>query len=102
MYADTITDSMKRAIDETNRRREIQMNFNKKHGIIPKSIVKDVRDVIEAVKYDEQATNIGVIDDVEMVIEELTKEMKLAAKNLMFERAAMLRDKIAELKEQQD
>lgn len=100
MYADTITDSMKRAIDETNRRREIQMKFNEEHGITPRSVVKDVHDVIEAVKSAEETDITENIGDIDTAIKELTKEMQLAAKNLMFERAAALRDKIAELKEQ--
>jgi len=99
MYADTITDSMRKAIDETNRRREIQIKFNEVHGIVPKSIVKEVHDVIEAVKSAEKVDIKADIEDVDVAIKELTKEMQLAAKNLMFERAAALRDKIAELKE---
>ena len=100
MYADTVTDSMKKAIDETNRRREIQMKFNAEHGITPKSVVKAVHDVIEAVKATEETYTPENIENIDAVIKELTKEMQLAAKNLMFERAAALRDRITELKQQ--
>ena len=78
MYADTVTDSMEKAVTETNRRREIQMKYNEEHGITPKTIVKDVRAVL---------------------IKQYTAEMKNAAKLLDFEHAAYLRDKIKELQE---
>ncbi|MDK2805046.1 MAG: excinuclease subunit [Thermoanaerobacterium sp.] len=104
MYADTITDSMKKAINETNRRRAIQMDYNKKHGITPKTIVKGIRDVIEATKVAEEKVSYSVkkaevIDKVsiEKMISELEKEMKKAAKDLEFEKAAKLRDRIFEL-----
>ncbi|MBR3942938.1 MAG: excinuclease ABC subunit UvrB [Clostridia bacterium] len=97
MYADEITDSMRRAIDETNRRRKLQMEFNEKHGIVPKTIIKDVREIIEAT-----AAPVVPVEKVdpankEEVIKQLTEQMREAAKNLQFERAAMLRDKIQEL-----
>lgn len=107
MYGDKITDSMKKAIDETNRRRMIQEEYNKENEIIPKGIVKKVRDVIEAtkvaeenVKYGiEQDLNIMKKEDLEDLVKKLEAEMLEAAENLQFERAAELRDKIMELKE---
>ena len=99
MYADTITDSMKRAIDETNRRRELQIAFNKEHGIVPKTIIKDVREIIEATAAPVIPTEKVKPEDTEKVIKQLTEQMRDAAKNLQFELAAMLRDKIQELKD---
>ncbi len=95
MYADTETDSMKRAIGETNRRREIQDRYNKDHGIIPQGIKKAVSDVIAAVKPGEEKEEKV---DVTYVIAKLTNEMQLAAQELRFEDAAKLRDKIKRLK----
>ena len=106
MYADKITNSMKRAIDETNRRREIQIKYNEKHGITPKTIKKDIRDAIEATKVADEETQYGIKDKDDMNIEEIKKlianlsaEMIECAQNLQFERAAQLRDKIRELEE---
>ncbi len=105
MYADTVTGSMKGAIDETNRRRKIQMTYNEAHGITPKTIVKSVRDVIEIGKIAEpsekkksKATKKLTSGEREKLIEQMTAQMKLAAKNLEFEQAAWLRDRIAELR----
>ncbi len=97
MYADEITDSMRRAIDETNRRRKLQTEFNEKHGIVPKTIIKDVREIIEATAAPIVPTEKVDPKDKEKVIKQLTEQMREAAKNLQFERAAMLRDKIQEL-----
>lgn len=104
MYADSVTDSMEYAITETARRREIQMKYNSEHGITPKTIVKDVRDVIEMSKSDKKSLDKKHISRMpkkerEKLIAELTKEMKEAAKMLEYEHAAFLRDKIKELKE---
>ena len=104
MYADSVTDSMEYAITETARRREIQMKYNIEHGITPKTIVKDVRDVIEMSKSDKKSLDKKHISRMpkkerEKLIAELTKEMKEAAKMLEYEHAAFLRDKIKELKE---
>ncbi|MCG0238687.1 MAG: excinuclease ABC subunit UvrB [Firmicutes bacterium] len=103
MYADRITESMRKAIDETNRRRAIQMEYNRKHGITPKTVVKPVRDVIRATKPVEAADDKPLDFDnlpkeaLGPVIEKLRKEMKQAAKELDFERAAEIRDLIIEL-----
>lgn len=101
MYADSVTDSMRVAITETNRRREIQQKYNQEHGIVPKTIVKKVSDVLEIsthkdsdFKYTKQLTKAQKLQ----LIESLTKEMKAAAKLLEFEHAAYLRDKIKKLR----
>jgi len=105
MYADTITDSMSRAIRETERRRSIQIAFNEKHGIVPQTIRKKVHDVIEAVKVAESKAEYGTEKFGKMskkekmkLIQQLEAEMKEAAKQLQFERAAELRDALLELK----
>jgi excinuclease ABC subunit B len=106
MYADTITDSMRRAIDETERRRRIQMEYNERHGIIPQTIRKKVHDVIEAVKVAEPSGEYRTGNEAnkmskkerQRLIAQLEKEMKAAARELQFERAAELRDLIIELK----
>ena len=107
MYADNITRSMRKAIDETNRRREIQMAYNEEHGIIPQTIIKDIRDSIsakkEVVKDDEileleESANIND-DNIEEHLAELEQQMFAAAEKFEFEQAAKLRDAIAELKE---
>ena len=103
MYADSVTGSMERAIRETNRRRELQMKFNEEHGITPKTIIKDVRDVIEISTKEEveytarQKTKLSKAETAQL-IEKLTRQMKEAAKLLEFEHAAYLRDKISELR----
>ncbi|WP_201317868.1 excinuclease ABC subunit UvrB [Paenibacillus sp. EPM92] len=106
MYGDKMTDSMNKAITETNRRRAIQLAYNEKHGITPQTIQKKVRDVIEATKVAEQkADYLADVKGAKMskkdrmsLIERLEQEMKEAAKNLQFERAAELRDAILEMK----
>jgi len=103
MYADKITKSMKKAIDETNRRRRIQLEYNKKHGITPQTIKKAVRDMIEATFAAEEKVfyNAGADknnDNVEDVIKRLEEEMREAAELLEFEKAAFLRDSISELR----
>lgn len=108
MYADNITGSMNRAISETNRRRQLQMDFNRQHGIIPKSIQKSVRDVLEATRVAEEEDKYYAgkgshkqmtPDEMEDLISKLEREMKQAAKDLQFERAAELRDKIHQIRE---
>lgn len=102
MYADTITKSMKKAIDETNRRRKIQSEYNEEHNIIPKTIVKGIRDVIEATKViedeEEYVANKMSKDEIMKIIEGLESEMLKEAESLNFEKAAELRDKANELK----
>lgn len=102
MYADVITDSMQRALDETARRRSIQMKFNEEHGIVPHTITKAVREVIDIHKNTETGkkgkTSKSKASDTASQIEILTKEMQKAAKELNFEQAAMLRDMIIQLK----
>ncbi|MDP3792039.1 MAG: excinuclease ABC subunit UvrB [Candidatus Omnitrophota bacterium] len=104
MYADTVTKSMKRAMDETSRRREIQIEFNKKNNITPRSIEKAVREGIESYKKAREVIESVVEEnddeyDVTSLIGELQHDMEVAARNLQFERAAILRDQIKELKE---
>jgi excinuclease ABC subunit B len=106
MYGDKITDSMEKAIRETNRRRSIQEAYNEKHGITPQTIAKKIRNIIEATKVAEQkADYLTDIKGAKMskkdrasLIDRLEAEMKEAAKNLQFERAAELRDAVLELK----
>lgn len=100
MYADRVTPSMERAITETNRRREKQMRYNEEHGIVPKTIVKDVRDVIEISSKSGDDKSLSKLSkkEREAMIIRLTAEMKAAAKILEFEHAAYLRDKIEKLK----
>ena len=101
MYADRITDSMRYAIGETNRRRAIQQAHNEEHGIVPTTIVKGVHDIIEIsgkVDTDEESVRKMTRKERESLIEKLQKEMKNAAKLLEFEHAAYLRDKIEELR----
>ena len=101
MYADEVTPSMERAITETNRRRKKQMKYNEENGIIPKTIVKDVREIIEiSAKTDDDGKSYAKMShkDKETLIAKLTAEMKAAAKILEFEHAAYLRDKIEKIK----
>jgi excinuclease ABC subunit B len=109
MYADRVTDSMRRAIDETNRRREKQVHFNQEHGIIPVSIHKAIRDLTDQLTPQAVAEMKGEYkssrrkdvtsrSELQKVISELEKQMKEAARNLEFERAAALRDEMYELK----
>ena len=99
MYADELTESMEKAISETNRRRKIQQEYNEKHGITPKTIKKSVREVIKATIVEDVSAkyNIGKDETVEDIINKLTDEMLKAASNMEFEKAAELRDKIKEL-----
>ena len=105
MYADMITDSMRQAIDETKRRRRIQMRYNKEHGITPQSIHKAVRDLIsiskkaaaEELRMEKDPESMSR-EELEKLISDVTKKMKKAAAELNFEAAAELRDKMTELK----
>lgn len=101
MYADSVTPSMERAIEETVRRREKQMRYNEEHGIIPKTIQKDVREILEISSHSDDKKprkRLSERERQEMIVK-LTAEMKAASKLLEFEHAAMLRDRIKELKE---
>jgi excinuclease ABC subunit B len=116
MYADNITESMRFAIDETNRRRAKQHNYNEAHGIEPRSIVKQIKDLTEEVvnareesrrdkKVAESRAAYNVagtmpVHEIEHLIGELEKQMKAAAAELEFEKAALYRDQIADLREQ--
>ncbi len=105
MYADKVTDSMQRAIDETNRRRAVQQKYNEEHGIEPESIVKEVRDLtdrVRAVAEDRVEYRVAQLPKAEVtyLIGELETQMKQAASNLEFEKAALLRDQIFELRKQ--
>jgi excinuclease ABC subunit B len=108
MYADKITDSMDRAMKETERRYQIQKAYNEAHGIEPQTIIKKIRDVIESTKVAEQKAEYFAVDHIDKlskkdklkVIERVEAEMKEAAKALQFERAAQLRDALLELKAQ--
>ncbi len=100
MYADSVTPSMERAITETQRRREIQIRFNKEHGIVPKTVIKDVREILEiSQKHSDKNKKRLTAHEREALIAQLTLEMRNAAKILEFEHAAYLRDKIKKLKE---
>ena len=101
MYADSVTPSMKVAITETQRRREIQNKYNVEHGIVPKTIVKKVSDILEISTHDDsEFKNTKKLSKAQkqQLIEKLTKEMKAAAKLLVFDHAAYLRDKIKKLR----
>lgn len=105
MYADKMTDSMKRAIKETNRRRDIQLEYNKKNNIIPKTIIKPMNNaILDKLKVAEEQTEymiedfISDIEDIPRVIKKLEDEMKVYSKNLEFEKAAEIRDQILKLK----
>ena len=107
MYGDTVTDSMARAIRETNRRREIQKAFNKAHGIVPQTVQKAVRDVVEMTRPVEKDAKTGDLAKMSKKerkdwVTRLEKEMRQAAKELDFERAAQLRDLMLEIRAQSD
>ncbi len=103
MYADTITTSMKAAIEETQRRRQIQEVYNKEHGITPQGIRKAIRDITERVKAvaETRAPYVAAPmakEDIARLVKEMESQMKIAARNLDFEKAALLRDRIIELR----
>ncbi len=108
MYADTVTKSMHEAIEETERRRKIQEDYNKEHGITPQGIRKAVRDITERVKSSAVAETragykVGVPanrEDMLRLLKDLESQMKQAAKNLEFEKAALIRDRIIELRKE--
>lgn len=106
MYGDVLTDSMKKAISETNRRRGIQMQYNEEHGIKPTTVMKQIRDILEISKVSEEGVQYNTMEEalestkenIEKTIENYEKEMRAASKDLQFERAAQLRDLIFELR----
>jgi len=105
MYADRITDSMQRAIEETERRREVQVQYNEEHDIVPATVVKEVRDLTDRVRKHaapdrEPGLTLAQLpsDELSRLIRELEKQMKAAAQELAFEKAALLRDQILELR----
>ena len=101
LYADNITDSVRNAVNITERRRKIQIAYNQDHNITPRSVVRKLKDKkIESKVEDIQEIDNITIEEVDMLIEELETEMKEAAQKLDFERAAKLRDRIMELKEE--
>ena len=99
MYADELTDSIEKAINETNRRRKIQKQYNEEHGIIPQTIKKAVRDTIKAIIVEEEKSKYSSDNSksVEEIISDLTEQMIMYAKNMEFEKAAEIRDKIRQL-----
>jgi excinuclease ABC subunit B len=101
MYADELTDSMEKAIHETNRRRKIQEEYNQKHGITPKTIQKSVRKTISVTDVEDIKVEYKLEkeEDINEVITKLTDEMLKYAANMEFEKAAELRDKIKELEQ---
>ena len=101
MYADEMTDSLKKAIDETNRRRAIQMAYNKEHGIVPKTIIKDIVNTLKITTKETDTSNLKP-EEINRQIESLTALMNVAVKSLDFEKAIELRDKIDELKHKRD
>ena len=104
MYADSVTPSMERALKETYRRREIQLRYNEEHGIVPRTIVKSVGEILEISSKDTIDKKGKRLSDMEKqkLIKAYTAEMKEAAKLLEFEQAAFLRDKIKKLQEELD
>ena len=99
MYADELTESMEKAISETNRRRSIQEKYNKEHGITPRTIKKDIREAIKATIVEDVSSKYEIDKDetVEDIIKKLTDEMLEHASQMEFEKAAEIRDKIREL-----
>jgi len=107
MYADSITQSMQKAIEETRRRRQIQEAYNKEHGITPQGIKKAIKDITERVQAVAEARTPYMVtpipkEEISQLIKQLESQMKAAAKNLEFEKAAMIRDRIIELRKDED
>jgi excinuclease ABC subunit B len=107
MYADSITQSMQRAIEETGRRRQVQEAYNKEHGITPQGIRKAIRDITERVQAVAETRAPYMVtpiskEEISQLIKQLEYQMKAAAKNLEFEKAAMIRDRISELRKDEE
>ncbi len=108
LYADNVTNSMKKAMDETERRRKLQGEYNKKHNITPTTIVKDVRNIIEVTKVTEDVSSFESLEEaveynkeaLEKALKKLAADMNKASKNLEFEKAAFIRDEIWKLKKE--
>jgi excinuclease ABC subunit B len=108
MYADNLTRSMNKAISETNRRRAIQMQYNEEHGIVPQTVIKDIREILEITKVSEEGAEYNTLEEaiegnkenIEKTIAKFEEEMRAASKQLQFERAAQLRDSILKLRKQ--
>jgi excinuclease ABC subunit B len=106
MYADAVTKSMQAAIDETQRRRQIQEVFNREHGITPQGIRKAIRDITERVKAVAETRAVYAVEkpatreDITRLIKDLEAQMKTAARALEFEKAALIRDRIIELRKE--
>ena len=105
MYADKITDSMQRAINETNRRRSVQLEYNRIHNITPETIRKDIRDIVESIRSAEEKAVYGfdilngkTVKELVKIIADLENQMREAAAQLEFERAAEIRDRVRELR----
>jgi excinuclease ABC subunit B len=103
MYADTITDSMRKALSETDRRREKQLRYNEEHGITPQGISKTIRDITDQLRVAEEQSPYTTAselpkDEIVRLVRELEGQMKNAARDLEFERAALLRDQVVELR----
>jgi excinuclease ABC subunit B len=99
MYGDVLTDAMKAAIDETERRRRIQLDYNKKHGITPQTIIKAIKDIAQTSHRPKKKYNKEEVpkEERDRLIRELTEQMEMASENLEFEKAAELRDQIEDL-----
>jgi len=107
MYADSITQSMQKAIEETGRRRQVQESYNKEHGITPQGIKKAIKDITERIQAVAEtrapyAVNPISKEEISQLIKQLESQMKSAAKNLEFEKAAMIRDRIIELRKDEE
>jgi excinuclease ABC subunit B len=107
MYADTITGSMQAAIDEVQRRRQTQMEYNQRHGITPQGIKKAIKDITDRVRVVAEAREPYQLanlpkDDILRLIKDLESQMKAAAKKLEFEKAALLRDRIIALRREME
>jgi len=104
LYADSVTGSMKRAIEETNRRRALQMEYNKKHNITPRTIKKKIQSIVDHEinpQVSRDFSELETLEDIGGYIRQKEKEMKDAARNLEFEKAAIIRDEISELRKLQ-
>ncbi len=98
MYGDVITDSMRKAIDETERRRRLQKQYNQEHGITPQTIRKEVKGITDQYHQEKQKITLMPLEEAARKIKDLEKKMQQAANDLEFEKAAQIRDQIVELR----